>query len=252
MLKRQTAMNLMGATNKSALRVAGRMSYGKCQLKSLIAVLTLAPVLAGGCGRTETADQPPTAAQTQITQSAAATAGKPEETSQSGWDNSSTGQQVSADSQTQTDTLAASPSTNDVPIQYMDTRLQQALQNFPTLSNKIDRSMIAIDMGKLADTGVPKPQIASALGDLFRDENSVAVKTEILNELGNLDDPSAFDKIVRGLDQNQPDEVHMAAIEALDSLGDKRAIPLIQPYLTDRDEDVRDAAESAIDSLNDQ
>jgi HEAT repeat protein len=107
-------------------------------------------------------------------------------------------------------------------------------------------------MAKLADAGVPKPQIASGLGYLFRDENSVEVKTDILNELGNLEDPSAYDQIVAGLDQHQPDEVHTAAIEALDSLGDKRAIPLIQPFLTDRDEDVRNAAQSATDSLKDQ
>ena len=107
-------------------------------------------------------------------------------------------------------------------------------------------------MRKLADAGVPKPQIASALGDLFRDENSTEVKADILNELGNLEDPSTYDQIVAGLDQHQPDEVHTAAIEELDSLGDKRAIPLIQRFLTDRDEDVRNAAQSATDSLNDQ
>ena len=107
------------------------------------------------------------------------------------------------------------------------------------------------EMAKLAEAGVPKPQIANALGSLFRDENSVEVKTDILNELGNLEDPSTYDQIIAGLDQRQPDEVHTAAIEELDSLGDKRAIPLIQPFLTDRDEDVRNAAQSAIDSLND-
>ena len=96
-------------------------------------------------------------------------------------------------------------------------------------------------MRKLADAGASKPQIASALGELFRDENSAEVKTDILNELGNLEDPSTYDQIVAGLGQHQPDEVHTAAIEELDSLGDERAIPLIQPFLTDRDEDVRNA-----------
>ena len=57
---------------------------------------------------------------------------------------------------------------------------------------------MATEMAKLADAGVPKSQIASALGYLFRDENSTEVKTDILNELGNLEDPSAYDQIVAG------------------------------------------------------
>ncbi len=101
--------------------------------------------------------------------------------------------------------------------------------------------------------GVPEPQIASALGDLFRDENSVDVKTDILNELGNLEDPSAYDQIVAGLDQHQSDEVHTAAIEELDDLGDKRAIPLLQPFLLGpRCRCPRRCPIPAIDSLNDQ
>jgi HEAT repeat protein len=87
---------------------------------------------------------------------------------------------------------------------------------------------------------------------MFRDENRVEVKTDILDELGDLDDPSALDQIVAALDSKQPDEVRTAAIEALDSLGDKRAIAMLQPLLTDRDGDIRDAAQTAIDSLNGQ
>ena len=134
----------------------------------------------------------------------------------------------------------------------LDPRLQDMLRNFHTTGDRAQRSAIATEMAKLADTGVPKPQIADALGHLFRDENSVDVKTDILNELGNLEDSSAYDQLVAGLDPHQPDEIHTAAIEELDFLGDKRAIPLIQPFLTDRDEEVRKAAQSAIDSLNDQ
>jgi HEAT repeat protein len=137
-------------------------------------------------------------------------------------------------------------------VQNLDSRLQDELRNFHTTGDRTQRSAIATEMRKLADAGVPKPQIASALGDLFQDENSAEVKVDILNEMGNLEDPSAYNQIVAGLDQHQPDEVHAAALEELDSLGDKRAIPLIQPFLTDRDEDVRTAAQSAIDSLNGQ
>ncbi|HUI05372.1 MAG TPA: HEAT repeat domain-containing protein [Verrucomicrobiae bacterium] len=140
----------------------------------------------------------------------------------------------------------------DTPIQNLDIRLQQALNNFHEAAGKNDRSTMASDIVKLADAGVPKQQIASALGYMFRDENSVDVKTDILDELGDLDDASAFDQIVPALDSRQPDEVRTAAIEALDSLGDKRALAVLQPLLTDRDGDIRDAAQTAIDSLNDQ
>ena len=161
-------------------------------------------------------------------------------------------QQLSADSPTQAEAVAGVPLASDIPVQSLDSRVQDMLHNYHTTGDRVQRSAIATEMGKLAGAGVPKPQIASGLGYLFRDETSAEVKTDILNELGNLEDPSAYDQIVAGLDQHQPDEVHTAAIEALDSLGDKRAIPLIQPFLTDRDEDVRNAAQSATDSLKDQ
>jgi HEAT repeat protein len=160
------------------------------------------------------------------------------------------GQEVSPDNPTQTTPPVTSPSVSDIPIQNLDSRLQDTLRNFPTMSNSTERSTAAMDLSKLADSGVPKPQIATALGEMYRDETSVNVKTDILSALGDLDDPSAFDQIVPALDPHQPDEIHRAAIEALDSLDDKRAIPLIQPFLNDRDEDVRDAARSATDSLN--
>ena len=165
---------------------------------------------------------------------------------------SNAGEQVSAGTQATASAPAPLPLMGDIPVQNLDSRLQEALRNYHITAGKIDRSIMASDMVKLADAGVPQQQLASALGYMFRDENSVEVKTDILNELGDLNDPSAFDQIVRALDQRQPDEVRVAAIEALDSLGDKRAIPVLQPLLADRDEDVRDAAQTATDSLNDQ
>jgi hypothetical protein len=228
-------------------------------LKSFITSLVLLAFLAGGCGKTQTAVPPAKTAQdtgqTENAESARAmdAGAKVEGTGPAVGDNSAVVEQpISADSPTQAETLTATPLASDIPVQNLDSRLQDMLRNFHTTGDRVQRSAMVTEMGKLADAGVPKPQIASALGSLFRDENSVEVKTDILNELGNLEDPSAYDQIVAGLDPHQPDEVHTAAIEELDGLGDKRAIPLIQPFLTDRDEDVRNAAQSAIDSLNDQ
>jgi hypothetical protein len=149
-------------------------------------------------------------------------------------------------------TVSETTPTPPLAVPYLDTRLQTALRTFQTTSDKIDRSVLVSEVVKLVDAAVPKPQIAVALGTMLQQENSVEVKTAILDELGNLDDPAAFDQIIQGLGQNQPQEVRIEAIDALDSLGDKRALPLLQRLLSDHDAEIREAAQNAIDSLNDQ
>lgn len=250
-------MFAIGSIRSTLAETAGKISDAMHLLKSFITGLVLLAFLASGCGKTQTAVPPTKTAQdtgqSENTELAVATdsVSKVEGTAVGG--NSNTvEQQISADSPTQAEALTAAPLASDIPARNLDSRLQDMLHNFHTTGDRVQRSAIATEMRKLADAGVPKPQIASALGDLFRDENSADVKVDILNELGNLEDPSAYNQVVAGLDQHQPDEVHAAAIEELDSLGDKRAIPLIQPFLTDRDDDVRNTAQSAIDSLNDQ
>ncbi len=249
----------IGLIRSTLAETAGKFSDAMHILKSFLTSLVLLAFLASGCGRTQTAVPSSKTAQgtgqTENAESALAmgSGSKVEGTGPAVGDNSNVvALPISADSPTQAEAFTAAPLAGDIPVQNLDSRLQDMLRNFHTTGDRVQRSAMATEMTKLADAGVPKPQIASALGYLFRDENSVEVKTDILNELGNLEDPSAYDQIVAGLDQHQPDEVHAAALEELDDLGDKRAIPLIQPFLTDRDEDVRNAAQSAIDSLNDQ
>jgi len=253
------AMFAIGLIRLTLAETAGRLSNAMYMLKRLNISLVLLAFLASGCGKTKTVVPSSKTAQytgqTETAESAVAMDSGPkvEGTGPAVGGNSNVvEQQISADNSTQAETVAVAPLAGDIPVQNMDSRLQDMLRNFHTTGDRAQRSGIATEMRKLEDAGVPKPQIASALGDLFRDENSTEVKADILNELGNLEDPSTYDQIVAGLDQHQPDEVHTAAIEELDSLGDKRAIPLIQPFLTDRDEDVRNAAQSATDSLNDQ
>ena len=253
------AMMAIGLIRSTLAETAGKFSDAMHILKSFITSLVLLAFLASGCGKTQTAVPPSKTAQdtgqTESAESALAmdSGSKVEGTGPAVGDNANVvEQQISADSPTQAEAFTAAPLASDIPVRNLDSRLQDMLRSFHTTEDRVQRSAMATEMAKLADAGVPKPQIASALGYLFRDENSVEVKTDILNELGNLEDPSAYDQIVAGLDQHQPDEVHTAAIEELDFLGDKRAIPLIQPFLTDRDEDVRNAAQSATDSLNDQ
>ena len=253
------AMFAIGLIRSTRVETAGKFSDAMHVLKSFITSLVLLAFLASGCGKTQTAVPPSKTAQdtgpAENAESALAmdSGSKVQGTGAAVSDNSNViEQQTSAASPTQAEALTAAPLASDVPIQNLDSRLQDMFRKFHTTGDRVQRSAMAAEMGKLADAGVPKPQIASGLGYLFRDENSVEVKTDILNELGNLEDPSAYNQIVAGLDQHQPDEVHAAAIEELGFLDDKRAIPLIQPFLTDRDEDVRNAAQSATDSLKDQ
>ena len=244
------AMFVIGLIRSTLAETAGKFPDAMHALKSFVTGLVLLTFFASGCGRTQTAVP---SGQTENAESALATnsGSKGEGTGLAvGADSNVVEQPISADSPTQAEALTTSSLTNDTAVQNLDSRLQDMLRSSHTTGDRAQRSAMATGMAKLADAGVPKPQIASALGYLFRDENSTDVKVDILNELGNLEDPSAYDQIVAGLDQRQPDEVHSAAIEELDDLGDKRAIPLIQPFLTDRDDGVRNTAQSAIDSLN--
>jgi HEAT repeat protein len=253
------AMFAIGLIRSTLAETAGKFSGAMPTLKSVITSLVLLAFLVSGCGKTQTAVSPSKTAQdtgqTENAESALTmdSGSKVAGTGPAVGDNSNVvEQQISTGSPTQAEAFAAAPLAGQIPVENLDSRLQDMLRSSHTKGDRAQRSAIATEMRKLADAGVPKPQIASALGDLFQDENSAEVKAEILNELGNLEDPSAYNQIVAGLDQHQPDEVHAAALEELDSLGDKRAIPLIQPFLTDRDEDVRNAAQSAVDSLNNQ
>jgi len=240
------AMFAIGLIGSTLTETAGKFSGAKHILKTFITSLVLLALLASGCGKTETAVRPsktaPDTGQTENAESVLPV--------DSGSKIEGMGAAVEQPSSTGSPTQAEAPLASEIPVQNLDSRVQDILRNSRTTGDRIQRSVMANEMAKLADAGVPKPQIASALGSLFRDETSVEVKVDILNELGTLEEPSAYEHIVAGLDQHQPDEIHTAAIEALDYLGDKRAIPLIKPFLTDRDEDVRNAAQTTIDSLN--
>ncbi len=247
------AMMAIGLIRSTRAETAGKFSDAMYRLKSFLTSLVLLTFLASGCGRTQTAVPPSKTAQdtghTENAESALAmgSGSKVEGTGPTVGDNSNVVEQpISADGPTHAEAFTAAPLAGDIAVQNLDSRLQDMLRNFHTTGDRVQRSAMATAMTKLADAGIPKPQIASALGYLFRDENSTEVKTDILNELGNLEDPSAYDQIVAGLDQRQPDEVHAAALEELDDLGDKRAIPLLQPFLTDRDEDVRSGLPSVV------
>ena len=66
--------------------------------------------------------------------------------------------------------------------------------------------------------------------------------------LENSEDPRAVDTLILGLNDSDP----AVLVEVIDSLGfhdKRRVVPYLQPLQDHPDEDVRDAVESALESL---
>ena len=77
---------------------------------------------------------------------------------------------------------------------------------------------------------------------------SPEVRIAAVSTLEDSKDPQALEVLFLALQDNHP-EVLVEAIDALGYYGNRQAIPRLQPFLEHHDEDVRDAAEDALDSL---
>ena len=96
----------------------------------------------------------------------------------------------------------------------------------------------------IAATGIALDYLAI----IITSDPSPEVRMAAAYSLENSDDPRAVDTLIMGLDDTDP-EVLVEVIDSLDFLDDRSAIPYLQPLLDHPDEDVRDAVESAIESL---
>jgi uncharacterized protein (UPF0147 family) len=128
-------------------------------------------------------------------------------------------------------------------------QLLVAVAQYPSVPGEA-RTDIEEHLAELALKGVDKADIARALGSMFAVEKSAKIKNSILDELYALGGPFVFQQATIGVLPTQPLEVRDEAISILEELGDRRAIPTLQPLLTDRDENIREAARDAIKSLN--
>lgn len=135
---------------------------------------------------------------------------------------------------------AASPAEN---------QLVSALARYAQADEKT-RLDIEEHLGELAEQGVDKKSIAATLTSMFAMEKSAVVKLSILDELDALGPPYVFDQAIAATASNEDLEVRDEAISILKDLGDKRAISTLQALLTDPDEDIREEAQEAINSLN--
>jgi hypothetical protein len=102
---------------------------------------------------------------------------------------------------------------------------------------------------KLTDAGTP--EAISVLGRLFQMEKDPELRTEILDSLFDIDgqDERKAALFAAGAASNQPKEVRQSAVDGLEDIDAKYALPILQSLTTDPDEDIRDAAKDAIESL---
>jgi HEAT repeat protein len=75
------------------------------------------------------------------------------------------------------------------------------------------------------------------------------VKFSIVAALGEMGDPRGFDLLTQAL-QSENELVTTAAIGALGELGDERAIPILLPYATDKDWQIRHRVAQALSHFN--
>jgi HEAT repeat protein len=78
---------------------------------------------------------------------------------------------------------------------------------------------------------------------LFRDRRYGRDRRELAGAIARLRQPSSFDVLAEGL---ADDDVLITAIEALGTLKDPRAVPLLRPHLTHADAHVRREAQRAL------
>jgi len=164
-------------------------------------------------------------------------------------------------------------------------KIQENVGRYSIVPSEADRETIVDEISDLKDYVEHKEQVAQALTTLFRMEASPSVRAEIMTQLGDLEhtsaidplqlgldshqpqevqdaateamvnllqdlvsaeDPAAFDQMVRALQPSLPKDVREAAIDGLEDLDDKRALPILQQLSNDSDPEIREAAADAI------
>jgi hypothetical protein len=86
------------------------------------------------------------------------------------------------------------------------------------------------------------------LTQIVTSDPSAQVRMAAVWTLEDSEDPKAYDALIRAL-QDQDQEVLEEVIDSLGYLGNKAAVPYLQPFLDHPNEDVRDAAEDALYQL---
>jgi len=139
-----------------------------------------------------------------------------------------------------------------IPDQFLPAKLQDALRQYPSLSDRDDRASLVMDVLGMTDNGATKQQVTQVLGTMFHQEPTADLKLDLLDDLIMVGDDGAIPAFVEAIDPNQPKEVRTKGILALENVGDSQAVPYIQELLADPDPDIRQTAQEAMDRLNPQ
>jgi aminopeptidase N len=95
------------------------------------------------------------------------------------------------------------------------------------------------------------PDAIDTLAHLFLNEKDQELKTELVNSLSDVDGQN--DKklaiLSTALRADQPKEVRLEAIDGMGDVQDKRGIQILQGYLNDPDEDIKDTVQNTIEQL---
>jgi HEAT repeat protein len=87
------------------------------------------------------------------------------------------------------------------------------------------------------------------LATIVTSDPSAEVRIAAAETLEDSKDPRALEALILALQDEHP-EVLAVVIEALEYMENRLAVPYLQPFLEHPDEDVRDAAEYALDQFN--
>jgi aminopeptidase N len=95
--------------------------------------------------------------------------------------------------------------------------------------------------------------VIDALAHLFLNEKDQELKIELVNSLTDVDGQN--DKklaiLSTGMRGDQPKEVRLEAIDGMGDVEDKRGIQILQGFLNDPDEDIKQAVQDTIEQLQD-
>jgi len=100
-------------------------------------------------------------------------------------------------------------------------------------------------------SSVESPETIDAMSRLFMNEHDTELKVELVNSLSDIDgeNDKKLTILTGAIRPDQPKDVRLEAIDALADTEDKRAIQVLQGLLSDPDQEIREAAQDAIDQL---
>jgi hypothetical protein len=193
-------------------------------MRGVFLTLMTAAVAAAGCGR-QASDQPSTSANTN----------RSEKVHSSGTTAPSNHSTAPTHVRSQT---TATPSPQKIPA------LEKA---YSETADAKQRRAIAYKLADIGNVGS-----VQALGRLFQKETDPDLKDDLLSALWVIDgsDKEKVAVYALAVRSNQPDEVRKEAIDGLSDIEDAAALPVLQALLTDPSQEIRDAAQEAIDSVN--